>query len=167
MTENPSASSAATRYYDIDWLRVLATIVVFLFHAAKPFLSDLWHIKNAQVEPVLEIAAGLVDVWMMPLLFIVSGMSIALSLRSRTAREFAKERFNRIVTSESVYVELCQAIKNYSSDCETTDTPPKDIHSWLAKDRWRDYLPENYSLPLPTTGRSGSEQGRERMRESR
>ena len=97
MAENPPASSAATRYYDIDWLRVFATIVVFLFHAAKPFLSDLWHIKNAQVAPVLEIAAGLVDVWMMPLLFVVSGMSIALSLRSRTAREFAKERFNRLL----------------------------------------------------------------------
>jgi glucan biosynthesis protein C len=73
---------STTRRHDLDWLRVFATIVVFLFHAAKPFLSDLWHVKNAQVEPVLEIAAGLVDVWMMPLLFVVSGMSIALSLRS-------------------------------------------------------------------------------------
>ena len=97
MAENSSASTATTRYYDIDWLRVFATIVVFLFHAAKPFLSDLWNIKNAQVAPVLEIAAGLVDVWMMPLLFVVSGMSIALSLRSRTAREFVQERFNRLL----------------------------------------------------------------------
>jgi glucan biosynthesis protein C len=97
MAENPSASTVTTRYYDLDWLRVFATIVVFLFHAAKPFLSDLWHIKNAQVEPVLEIAAGLVDVWMMPLLFVVSGMSIALSLRSRTAREFVQERLKRLL----------------------------------------------------------------------
>jgi glucan biosynthesis protein C len=59
---------STTRRHDLDWLRVFATIVVFLFHAAKPFLSDLWHVKN--------------DVWMMPLLFVVSGMSIALSLRS-------------------------------------------------------------------------------------
>jgi glucan biosynthesis protein C len=97
MAENSSASTATTRYYDIDWLRVFATIVVFLFHAAKPFISDLWHVKNAQVEPVLEIAVGLVDVWMMPLLFVVSGMSTALSLRSRTAREFVQERFNRLL----------------------------------------------------------------------
>jgi glucan biosynthesis protein C len=97
MTENRPASSAVTRYYDNDWLRVFATIVVFLFHAAKPFASDLWHIKNAQVEPVLEIAVGLVDVWMMPLLFVVSGMSIALSLRSRTAREFVRERLKRLL----------------------------------------------------------------------
>jgi peptidoglycan/LPS O-acetylase OafA/YrhL len=97
MAENPSASTVTTRYYDLDWLRVFATIVVFLFHAAKPFLSDLWHIKNAQVEPVLETAVGLVDVWMMPLLFVVSGMSIALSLRSRTAREFVQERLKRLL----------------------------------------------------------------------
>jgi len=97
MTEKPPASTVTTRYYDIDWLRVFATIVVFLFHAAKPFLSDLWHIKNDQVAPALEIAAGLVDVWMMPLLFVVSGMSVALSLRSRTAREFVQERLNRLL----------------------------------------------------------------------
>jgi len=97
MTRKPTASTVTTRYYDIDWLRVCATVVVFLFHAAKPFLSDAWHIKNAQVEPVLDIAVGLIDVWMMPLLFVVSGMSIALSLRSRTAREFVRERLKRLL----------------------------------------------------------------------
>jgi hypothetical protein len=40
---------------------------------------------------------GLVDVWMMPLLFLVSGMSIALSLRSRTAGAFAQERARRLL----------------------------------------------------------------------
>jgi peptidoglycan/LPS O-acetylase OafA/YrhL len=97
MTQNAHAASPATRYYDIDWLRVFATLVVFLFHAAKPFAVDPWHIKNPQVDPILDFLVGLVDVWMMPLLFVVSGMSIALSLRSRTAGAFAQERVKRLL----------------------------------------------------------------------
>jgi len=91
------AEISTTRRYDLDWLRVFATLIIFLFHAAKPFINDLWHIKNAQVDPVLDFTSGLVDVWMMPLLFVVSGMSIALSLRSRTARTFIQERVRRLL----------------------------------------------------------------------
>jgi glucan biosynthesis protein C len=98
MAPNTADPTAATRYHDIDWLRVFATLLVFLFHAAKPFLNDPWHIKNAEVDPVLEIVVGLVDLWMMPLLFVVSGMSIALSLRSRTAGAFVQERAKRLLT---------------------------------------------------------------------
>ena len=97
MTQNASVSSAATRYYDVDWLRVFATLVVFLFHAAKPFADDPWHIKNPQIDPCLDFMVGLVDVWMMPLLFVVSGMSIAFSLRSRTAVTFVQERVKRLL----------------------------------------------------------------------
>jgi len=97
MTKSVPVAGTATRYYDIDWLRVFATLVVFLFHAAKPFLNDPWHIKNAQIEPILEFAVGLIDLWMMPLLFVVSGMSIALSLRSRSVGQFAKERLSRLL----------------------------------------------------------------------
>jgi len=97
MIKNTSHPATTTRYYDIDWLRVFATLMIFLFHAAKPFISDLWHIKNAQVDSVLDFMAGLVDVWMMPLLFVVSGMSIALSLRSRSAGGFLQERARRLL----------------------------------------------------------------------
>lgn len=97
MTQNASVSSAATRYYDVDWLRVFATLVVFLFHAAKPFADDPWHIKNPQIDPCLDFMVGLVDVWMMPLLFVVSGMSIAFSLQSRTAVTFVLERVKRLL----------------------------------------------------------------------
>jgi len=88
---------STTRHYDLDWLRVFATLVIFLFHAAKPFLVDPWHIMNNQVSPGLDFLAGIVDVWIMPLLFVVSGMSVALSLRSRSAREFVRERASRLL----------------------------------------------------------------------
>lgn len=113
MSENTPATASAIRYHDIDWLRVFATLVVFLFHAAKPFLADPWHIKDAHMSPVLEFMAGLVDVWMMPLLFFVSGMSIALSLRRRTARQFVQERLSRLLLPFLVGVFLLGPIQIY------------------------------------------------------
>ena len=34
------------RLYFLDWLRVLAVLGVFLFHAVHPFDFLPWHIKN-------------------------------------------------------------------------------------------------------------------------
>lgn len=98
MTKPPTPlSPKLPRYYDIDWLRVFTTLIVFFFHASKPFLVDPWHVKNAQLDPVLDAVAGLVDVWMMRLLFVVLGLNIAFSLRSRNARRFARERLKRLM----------------------------------------------------------------------
>ena len=97
MTTAPSPSTKSIRYYDLDWLRVFATLVVFVYHAAKPFNFDAWHIRNAQLSPGLDSWAGFLGVWIMPILFVLSGMSIALSLRSRSAGQFARERITRLL----------------------------------------------------------------------
>jgi peptidoglycan/LPS O-acetylase OafA/YrhL len=34
------------RYHDIDWLRILAMMTVFLFHSARSFNDEDWHVKN-------------------------------------------------------------------------------------------------------------------------
>jgi hypothetical protein len=38
------------RYYDIDWLRVLGMITIFLFHNARFFNDEGWHVKNFQTD---------------------------------------------------------------------------------------------------------------------
>ena len=43
-------TSESRRYYYIDWLRVLAILVVFAFHNARFFDSDDWHVKNAETS---------------------------------------------------------------------------------------------------------------------
>jgi glucan biosynthesis protein C len=97
MSTTPSASTRTIRYYDLDWLRVFATLAVFVYHAAKPFSFDVWHIRNAQLSPALDSWAGFLGVWIMPTFFVLSGMSIALSLRSRSAGQFARGRITRLV----------------------------------------------------------------------
>ena len=87
----------ASRQYHIDWLRVIATIAIFLFHNARVYNFDDWHIKNAQTSLGATQFVEFMDMWMMPLFFILSGAAVYYSLKSRTAGSFLKERFFRIM----------------------------------------------------------------------
>ncbi len=86
----------SARLYFIDWLRVLAMLSIFLYHNAKIFDFDEWHIKNAQTNLGASILVEILDLWMMPLFFILSGAAVYYSLRSRKVRDFVKERSLRI-----------------------------------------------------------------------
>lgn len=86
-----------TRFYDLDWLRIFSIVAVFLFHSARAFDNGGWHIKSAHPDPVLNFWTSFLDVWIMPVLFFVSGASIALSLRTRSAGQFSRERVTRLL----------------------------------------------------------------------
>jgi glucan biosynthesis protein C len=87
----------ANRQHYIDWLRVIATIAIFLFHNARVYNYDDWHIKNAQTSLGATQFVEFMDMWMMPLFFILSGAAVYYSLKSRGAGSFLKERFFRIM----------------------------------------------------------------------
>ena len=87
----------ANRRHYIDWLRVIATIAIFLFHNARVYNYDDWHIKNAQTSLGATQFVEFMDMWMMPLFFILSGAAVYYSLKSRSAGSFLKERFFRIM----------------------------------------------------------------------
>jgi len=42
-----SPNTTKQRRYDLDWLRVFAIGVVFIFHSGRFFDTDDWHVKNA------------------------------------------------------------------------------------------------------------------------
>jgi glucan biosynthesis protein C len=85
------------RQYYIDWLRVIATIGIFLFHNARVYNYGDWHIKNAQTTLGATQFIEFMNIWMMPLFFVISGASVYYSLKSRSAGTFLKERFFRIM----------------------------------------------------------------------
>jgi hypothetical protein len=84
------------RLYFLDWLRVLAMLAIFMYHNSKIFDFDEWHIKNIETSLGSAIFVEILDLWMMPLFFVLSGASMYYSLKSRTARGFIKERSLRI-----------------------------------------------------------------------
>jgi len=85
------------RQYYIDWLRVIATISIFLYHNSRAYDYGDWHIKNAQTTLGATQFVEFMNMWMMPLFFILSGASVYYSLKSRSGGSFLKERFLRIM----------------------------------------------------------------------
>jgi len=66
----------SNRRYELDWLRVLAILVVFLYHSTRFFNLGDWHIKNVNTFVWVEIWNVFATRWMMPLFFIISGASL-------------------------------------------------------------------------------------------
>jgi glucan biosynthesis protein C len=92
----PDRSTTPRSYY-VDWLRLLATFIVFLYHSSRPFNAlENWHVKNPQVSYGFDAPMPLFGLWMMPLFFVLSGISTYYALRSRSAGSFLRSRFLRL-----------------------------------------------------------------------
>jgi surface polysaccharide O-acyltransferase-like enzyme len=89
--------SRSERRYDFDWLKVGATCAVFIFHCLRFFDLDPWHVKNNQLDAIATTFAAILLQWIMPLFFLLSGISIYFSLKSRTAGQFLQERCIRLL----------------------------------------------------------------------
>jgi glucan biosynthesis protein C len=90
-------SVKAVRLHYLDWLRVLAILGVFLFHAVHPFDATPWHIKNAEQSLVVTLLfVVFLYPWGMPLFFLLSGAGSQFALQRRTARQYAVERTLRL-----------------------------------------------------------------------
>jgi glucan biosynthesis protein C len=88
------------RRYDLDWLRVLGVLLLVPFHVALIFVLDpksIMYIKDVVNSPALDEAAGFVHMWHMPLLFIISGSATYFALGFRSAGQYLRERFLRLL----------------------------------------------------------------------
>jgi glucan biosynthesis protein C len=76
---------------------VLAVLVIFLFHSARPFDGGAWHVKNADHSLVLQVFVQFIDQWAMPLFLLLAGMSTWLALDVRSAGQYVLERTRRLL----------------------------------------------------------------------
>ena len=88
--------SKLDRQYDIDWLRVLAMFSVFLFHCARYFDHEGWHVKNPQLGLGFSVFVGILVQWIMPIFFVLSGQSSRFALNFRNSGQYLGERFKRL-----------------------------------------------------------------------
>ncbi|MFC2030915.1 acyltransferase [Chloroflexota bacterium] len=95
-TEVEAAKPA--RRYDIDWLRVLAVLLLFPFHTARIFdTHSTWYVKNAVLSDALTYFIVFVHPWHMPLLFLLAGAATWFALGFRSGGQYVKERFVRLL----------------------------------------------------------------------
>jgi len=88
---------ASKRLYYLDWLRVLAILMVFLFHAVHPFDYGDWQVKNVEQSEIITIILTLLGIWGMPFFFLVSGAASWFALLRRSPNQYIRERFYRLL----------------------------------------------------------------------
>lgn len=86
------------RRNDIDWLRFIAICSVFLVHCARFFDEGGWHVKNAQIYFGMTVFTGAFAQWIMPIFFVLSGLSTCYALRNKPQNGlYIWDRFKRLM----------------------------------------------------------------------
>jgi len=85
------------RRYDIDWLRVLAMLMVLFFHCASFFGDEGWHVKSGEVSYGMMVFGDIVTQWIMPIFFVLSGISSYYALNYLSGKKYLGARVKRLV----------------------------------------------------------------------
>ena len=92
------STTISNRRYELDWLRILAIWVVFLYHSTRFFNLGDWHVKNVDTYVWVELWNVFATRWMMPLFFIISGASLFYAIgKSDGWRKFYVDKFLRLM----------------------------------------------------------------------
>jgi glucan biosynthesis protein C len=134
---------ANTRRYDLDWLRLIAIIILLFYHTGMLFNPWEWHIKNPETSGSFRYWMIWFHFWRMPLLLFISGAGTYMALSKRTPGQYAGERFKRlfiplvfgmfVVVPPQIYYEHIREYNGYVDFYKTVFNfvpYPKGSFSW-------------------------------------
>lgn len=114
-----------TRLHELDWLRVIAILILLGCHTGMIFVSWSWHIKSAETSRVLETVMAWLHYWRMPLLLFISGAGACFALGFRRPLQFLAERHRRllaplvfgmlVIVPPQIYLERAGAWESYAA----------------------------------------------------
>ena len=96
--EQPTTISEplTTRRHDLDWLRLIAILILLFFHTGMWFNNWGWHVKNSETTVSFQYWMIWSHYFRMPLLLFISGAGTFMALDKRTSGQFRRERFMRL-----------------------------------------------------------------------
>lgn len=103
-----------TRRHDIDAIRVLAFSLLIPYHIGMLYVSEWgWHLKSSYQSDFLQNLMLFTNRWRMALLFLVSGMAIAMFRPEREPGRFAWTRTWRLLVPLAFGMLFWVAIQAY------------------------------------------------------
>jgi surface polysaccharide O-acyltransferase-like enzyme len=119
------AAAPRRREYGLDWLRVIAFVILIGYHTGMYFVPWPWSVKNPETSQWLTWVLLFFNRWRLPLLFFISGAGVWFNLRRRGYGQFALERLRRlllplafgmfVIVPPQIYVERVLAGWHYAS----------------------------------------------------
>ena len=90
-------TKSVQRRFDLDWLRVLAILTIFVYHTTRFFNSEWWLVKNPTSYLAMDILETTLTNWIMALIFAISGASLFYALGKGGAGKFIKDKVLRLL----------------------------------------------------------------------
>ena len=92
---------ARERRYDIDWVRILALGLMIAYHGLvffQPWAGKLLFLQNNEtLETLWRFPAEMINVWRIPILFVLSGMGVCFAMSHRNGYQLLIDRALRIL----------------------------------------------------------------------
>lgn len=85
------------RSHHVDWLRVLAVLFLFPFHAGQIFNEAPFYVKDDATSLLIIGISDFIYQWHMPLFMFLSGIGSYYALRFRSGKEYLIERSKRLL----------------------------------------------------------------------
>jgi glucan biosynthesis protein C len=96
MTIDTLKADLGARRYDLDWVRILAFMLLILYHVGMYYVNWDWHVKSPAASSAIEPLMMLTSPWRLSLLFLVSGVATA-HLLARAPKNFLSARSVRLL----------------------------------------------------------------------
>lgn len=87
---------AVGRFYELDWLRVILILAVYLHHVFMPFNGDDWHVMNADSSKLLDDIMVYFEQLRLQTLFFIAGAASFILLNKISAKTFLRDKFHRL-----------------------------------------------------------------------
>ncbi|MEQ8558369.1 MAG: acyltransferase family protein [Henriciella sp.] len=85
-----------TRRYDLDWLRIIAFLLLIFYHIGMFYVPWEWHVKSVHAGEGAEPLMLLLNPWRLSLLFFISGVALRFLFGKLSAAGLAKDRAVRM-----------------------------------------------------------------------
>ncbi len=85
------------RRFDLDWVRIIAFMLLILYHVGMYYVTWDWHVKSPHASHAIEPLMQLTSPWRLSLLFLVSGVATAYLLARQGSGGFLGGRSSRLL----------------------------------------------------------------------
>ena len=92
-----SRGTLGERRYDLDWVRILAFMLLIFYHVGMYYVSWDWHVKSPYASNSIEPLMMLTSPWRLTLLFLISGVATGYLLDRQGVSGFLGSRSTRLL----------------------------------------------------------------------
>jgi glucans biosynthesis protein C len=85
------------RRHDLDWVRIIAFMLLILYHVGMYYVTWDWHVKSPYASHAIEPLMMITSPWRLSLLFLVSGVATGYLLERQGTRAFIGQRTRRLL----------------------------------------------------------------------